>query len=306
MFADVRDVYVASVASTSIYNADTNPDGSKVNSSVKTDASSAAVNLVSDTVGGTPKTYSSGESTDGFDTGSMTLVKAHEMVFEDTNGTTILAKDAAGAFVTEGGQVKEFANTDAVSTYATENSITLTAATASKLVTYQDSIGEELDVYEVKKGDEVDTVAGIEQLEFSDTIIDLKAESIKKVSFDVTTGLTEINKTSGTAFGDQIESTAVDEIFSGGDGADVFEFIAGTGTDRITDFIAGVDKLDVLSGVNGTSIATEAGVLARITDTSEGALLDLGNDGSGDLQSVLLIGVSKEDLTSADFLISHL
>ena len=68
----------------------------------------------------------------------------------------------------------------------------------------------------------------------------------------------------------------------------------------------GVDKLDVLSGVNGTSIATEAGVLARITDTSEGALLDLGNDGSGDLQSVLLIGVSKEDLTSDDFLISHL
>ena len=175
VFADVRDVYVASVASTSIYNADTNPDGSKVNSSVKTDTNSAAVNLVSDTVGGAPKTFSSGESTDGFDTGSMTLVKAHEMVFEDTNGTTILAKDAAGAFVTEGGQVKEFADANAVSTYATDNSLTLTSAKASKLVTYQDSIGEELDVYEVKKGTEVDTVAGIEQLEFSDT--DHRSES---------------------------------------------------------------------------------------------------------------------------------
>ena len=137
-------------------------------------------------------------------------------------------------------------------------------------------------------------------------IIDLKAESTKKVSFDVTTGLTEINKTSGTAFGDQIESTAVDEIFSGGDGADVFEFTAGTGADRITDFSAGLDKLEVLSGVNGTSISTAAGILARITDTSDGALLDLGNNAGGDLQSVLLIGVSKEDLSSDDFLINYL
>ena len=96
----------------------------------------------------------------------------------------------------------------------------------------------------MKKGDEVDTVAGIEQLEFSDTVIDLKAESTKKVSFDVTNGLTEINKTSGTAFGDRIKSTAVDEIFSGGDGSDVFEFTHGTGSDRITDFTPKVDQLD--------------------------------------------------------------
>jgi len=234
-------------------------------------------------------------------------------VFEDTGGSTLLAKDASGAFVMNGASVKEFANTDAVTAYETENSLTLTEVNATKMITFE-SIGEKLDVYEVKtevtdgSGNttvETDTVVGVEQLEFEDTIVDLKAEASKKVSFDVSTGLTEINKLAGTEFGDFIESSSIDEIFTGGNGADIFEFRDGSGTDRISDFKAGEDKIEILANVNNLSISTGAGFLGKVNDTSDGALLDLGT-ANGDTHSILLVGVSKEDLSADDFLITYL
>ena len=309
LFADIREIYVASVGNNDVFNQSTNPGGSNVVTGLK-----ANTNLVVANAGDTaPQRFDQGANSDGFDSDTMTLVRAYEMVFEDTGGSTLLAKDASGAFVMNGASVKEFANTDAVTAYETENSLTLTEVNATKMITFE-SIGEKLDVYEVKtevtdgSGNttvETDTVVGVEQLEFEDTIVDLKAEASKKVSFDVSTGLTEINKLAGTEFGDFIESSSIDEIFTGGNGADIFEFRDGSGTDRISDFKAGEDKIEILANVNNLSISTGAGFLGKVNDTSDGALLDLGT-ANGDTHSILLVGVSKEDLSADDFLITYL
>lgn len=304
LFADIREIYVASVGSNDVYDQTTNPGGSNVRTDLK-----ANTNLVVAKAGDTaPQRFDQGANSDGFDSDTMTLVRAYEMVFEDTGGSTLLAKDASGAFVMNGASVKEFANKDAVTAYETENSLTLTEVNATKMITFE-SIGEKLDVYQVKTGsgsnEEVDTVVGVEQLEFADTIVDLKAEASKKVSFDVSTGLTEINKLAGTDFGDFLESSSIDEIFTGGNGADIFEFRDGSGTDRISDFKAGEDKIEILANVNNLSISTGAGFLGKVNDTSDGALLDLGT-ANGDTHSILLVGVSKEDLSADDFLITYL
>ena len=68
----------------------------------------------------------------------------------------------------------------------------------------------------------------------------------------------ETNKWAGTDFGDVLESSSVDEIFTGGNGADIFEFRDGTGVDRISDFKVGEDKVEILANVNNLSISTGA------------------------------------------------
>jgi Ca2+-binding RTX toxin-like protein len=306
LFADIREIYLASVGDNDVYDETTKPDGSNIITDLVENT-----NLVISEAGATePQRFDQGSSSDGFDSDTMTLVRAYEMVFEvDSDGDTVLAKDASGAFVMDGAKVKEFADSNAVSDYATENSLTLTAADAKKMVTFE-SIGEKLDVYQVKTGsgddEEIDTVVGVEQLEFEDTIVDLKAEASKKVSFDVSTGLTETNKLAGTDFGDFLESSSIDEIFTGGNGADIFEFRDGSGIDRISDFKADEDKVEILANVNNLSISTGAGFLGKVNDTSDGALLDLGTDVNGDAHSILLVGISKEDLSADDFLITYL
>ena len=47
-------------------------------------------------------------------------------------------------------------------------------------------------------------------------------------------------------------------------------------------------------------------ILGKVNDTSDGALLDLGTDANGDAHSLLLVGISKEDLSADDFLITYL
>ena len=58
--------------------------------------------------------------------------------------------------------------------------------------------------------------------------------------------------------------------------------------------------------MNNLSISTGAGFLGKVNDTSDGALLDLGTDANGDAHSLLLVGISKEDLSADDFLITYL
>ena len=220
-----------------------------------------------------------------------------------------LAKDASGSFILEGASVKQFADAAAISTYEEENSLTLTETKAKSLITFED-ISEKLDVYEISTGSgvtkETNKVVGIEQLEFNDTIVNLKSETEKKVSFDITTGLTEINNSIGTDFGELISGTIGNELFAGGGGADIFEFINNSGVDRINDFKPGEDKISVLSAINGTAVSTAGGVLKFVTDTTDGALIDLGVNADNENQSVLLIGVSKEDLSADDFLMTYL
>ncbi len=94
----------------------------------------------------------------------------------------------------------------------------------------------------------------------------------------------------------------------GGGGADTFVFGNGTGADSITDFVATAvtndsgtiithaDVIKVLKDVNGQSIDTASGLANRVTSTSNGALVDLG-DGN----TILLEGVNSDDLTAANF-----
>jgi Ca2+-binding RTX toxin-like protein len=114
---------------------------------------------------------------------------------------------------------------------------------------------------------------------------------------------------SGTQFSDEFVSSADTEIFTGGTGSDVFVLGGGSGTDRITDFDKNADSIEILKNINDTSITEASSALSRVTDTSDGALINLGYTGTGSdqiLHSILLEGISKEDLTASNFIVSEI
>jgi Ca2+-binding RTX toxin-like protein len=113
----------------------------------------------------------------------------------------------------------------------------------------------------------------------------------------------------GTAFSDEFTSDSSSEIFTGGAGADVITLGDGSGTDRITDFDISTDKLEIVQNVNDTAITGASSALSRITDTSDGALVNLGYSGTGSEQvqhTILLEGVSKDSLSSDNFLVPEI
>jgi hypothetical protein len=60
------------------------------------------------------------------------------------------------------------------------------------------------------------------------------------------------------------------------------------------------DVIAVAAGINGTGIASTADLLTRLTaDTSGNAVLDLGSS-----NTVTLIGVDPDTLTTANFLLT--
>ena len=103
---------------------------------------------------------------------------------------------------------------------------------------------------------------------------------------------------SGGVDGDILVGGAGNDTLVGGTGNDIFEFDSGSGLDRITDFsgagVAGGDVLLIHANVNGSGITSIAQVLAAITYTGSGAVLNLtgGN-------MVTLVGV-KTTLTYDD------
>ena len=170
---------------------------------------------------------------------------------------------------------------------------------------------EVLDVYTVTDSstNDVDTVIGVEEFEFSDGTMDLAVQYESTVTLSVETGLTELDYLSGTAFSDEFVSTSDTEIFTGGAGNDVFTAGGGSGTDRITDFNASTDKIEILKNVNDTSISGGSSVLSRITDTNDGALVNLGFTGTGAdqvLHTILLESVTKDSLSADQFLVSEI
>jgi len=308
VFADIRDVYVATLKDGAPeYDEESNPDASYVTSVTVAEGeqTEATLKLIADESSVVVQ-FDEGTNSETFDEDTMELRKAYEMVFEvdEADADAWLIKDAAGAFVMNAGATMEFATSDAAEAYGTENSLEVTAVSVGKKVTFE-SIGEKLDVYEVKKGDEIDTVVGVEQLEFSDTVIDLKAESQQSISFDINTGITEVTQTYGSDFADHILGSEFDEFFEGGDGGDIFEFNHASGSDRIEDFSVGEDKIEVLSGINGQNINSVSDILGRLDETSEGVVIDFGNV-DAEQQSVLLVGISKDDLSADDFLLTYL
>lgn len=81
---------------------------------------------------------------------------------------------------------------------------------------------------------------------------------------------------------------------TGGGGADVFIFAPGDGSDQITDFVNGTDRLDL----RAFSFAGFAAVVAVSDDTARGLRLDLPGDGV-----VYVAGLTLATLTSGDVLL---
>ena len=170
---------------------------------------------------------------------------------------------------------------------------------------------EVLDVYTVTNSStsDVDTLIGVEEFEFSDGKVDLSTQSETSVTFSIENGVTELDYMSGTQFSDEFVSSADTEIFTGGTGSDVFVLSDGSGTDRITDFDKDTDSIEILKNINDTSITEASSALSRVTDTSDGALINLGYTGTGSdqiLHSILLEGISKDDLTASNFTVSEI
>jgi len=76
---------------------------------------------------------------------------------------------------------------------------------------------------------------------------------------------------------------------TGGNGADLFVFNNGTGDDTVTDFMGGLDMIEIRSGA-------EAFAGLTITDQGGDALVAFG------AATVLLQGVAAADLSEDDFL----
>ena len=98
----------------------------------------------------------------------------------------------------------------------------------------------------------------------------------------------------GNAGDDTLDGGAGTDTLTGGAGADTFVFVAGHGTDTITDFTPGEDRIDL-------SAFADLGGLASLTLTAAGSdtVLDLSAHGGG---TVRLKGIATADLLAADFL----
>jgi Ca2+-binding RTX toxin-like protein len=98
----------------------------------------------------------------------------------------------------------------------------------------------------------------------------------------------------GGAGNDLLNGGAGNDRMTGGTGADTFQFQQSWGTDTITDFQSGVDKLDLsLLGVTSENVQT------RMSKGSMQVRVDVNNDGRADL-TISLVGVTNLDM--GDFL----
>jgi Ca2+-binding RTX toxin-like protein len=93
-----------------------------------------------------------------------------------------------------------------------------------------------------------------------------------------------------------ITGGAGDDILSGGADQDRFVYAGGDGVDRITGFTAADDTIQVAANINGTGIGSADDLLGRLSDTTDGAVLDLGGG-----SAVLLAGVQVSAITASDF-----
>lgn len=96
----------------------------------------------------------------------------------------------------------------------------------------------------------------------------------------------------GGAGNDMLRGGTEDDLLLGGGGADRFQFETGGGDDRVADFAAGVDRLD-LSRVEGATAFGDLTLQRESGDTR----IALGDDAS-----VLLVGVRPNELSADDFI----
>jgi hypothetical protein len=111
------------------------------------------------------------------------------------------------------------------------------------------------------------------------------------------TGNELANRIVGTDQGNVLDGLRGDDTLAGHGGADTFVFGYGYGRDRILDFAGtapGADAIDLAS----TGLSFDD-VQRRLSDTEDGALLDLGN---GD--QLILQGITAAQLIAADFVLA--
>jgi Ca2+-binding RTX toxin-like protein len=99
---------------------------------------------------------------------------------------------------------------------------------------------------------------------------------------------------SGGTGNDTIRGGAGDDTMAGGIGADVFVFARGQGTDRVTDFVNGVDKLDL----RAFDLGSLAAVKAVASPSGFGLRIDVPGEGV-----VFVQGLTLATLTAGDVLL---
>ena len=113
-------------------------------------------------------------------------------------------------------------------------------------------------------------------------------------STDLTADMFILDDFVGTAGDDTIEGGTTNDTLTGGDGADTFVFDQDSGSDTITDFTAGTDKIDLSAFTDITSFDD-----LYTWPSGDGAVIYLGYEGGG---RITLEGVSVSDLSADDFI----
>ena len=120
----------------------------------------------------------------------------------------------------------------------------------------------------------------------TDMIVSLIDDTSSTIPTTIPTGTWKMTDNLGIAKGADIENViagsgddkiignAEDNVLTGGAGADIFEFTAGFGSDIITDFVVGTDKLKIKDAQGNILTST------NLTDSTSGAdlVITLGSD----------------------------
>jgi Ca2+-binding RTX toxin-like protein len=178
-------------------------------------------------------------------------------------------------------------------------------------------------VYEVATGDsdgdgsadETDILIGIEQIEFSDGIIDLAMEKTTEYTFTEATGFAEVIDMSGSMFADHLHGTEQNDSMEGGAGIDEFCFEdilddsgnnIGNGNDVVKDFSVDATKDDD-DGDAGDVLVIEYGlndfetvqdVKDAMTASGDNVILNLGANVNGETSSVVFEGLGEDDIAN--------
>ena len=147
---------------------------------------------------------------------------------------------------------------------------------------------------------QVDDDAGTTEVDETATVIDLSSfgggqitlEGITKT--DLTEDMFVLDDFAGGDGDDTIEGTSRDNRLTGGDGADTFVFGLDHGSDAITDFTAGTDKIDLSAIVGITSMDD----LYCWQDGDDAVIYTGYHDGG----RITLQNVSVYDLSDSDFI----
>ena len=163
--------------------------------------------------------------------------------------------------------------------------------------------------------DETDTLIGVEQIEFTDGVINLAKETTTEFTFTEAAGFAEVIDMSGSMFADHLHGTQNNDSMEGGAGIDEFCFAeildadgnnVGNGNDVIADFTVDATKDDD-DGDTGDVLQIEYGlndfttvqdVKDAMTASNGNVILNLGANADGETSSVVFEGLEEDDIAN--------